>query len=149
MYFRFLTSTITRATIICTILLHVLTSATLGNAKFIELRFLHGSLLVTKYQPSIISIPRHTLAMFPPSIFLVVLVTILPICAGFQSVKMFDRLLMKRNVVEKDNYAKISTFQELMKAIIEAIPTVLKPAKEMDRSKVINNPPKFLKVRIL
>ena len=62
---------------------------------------------------------------------------------------MFDRLLMKRNVVEKDNYAKTSTFQELMKAIIEAIPTVLKPAKEMDRSKVINNPPKFLKVRIL
>lgn len=87
--------------------------------------------------------------MFPSSIFLVVLATILPICSGFQSVKMFDRLLMKRNVVEKDNYAKTSTFQELMKAIIEAIPTVLKPAKEMDRSKVINNPPKFLKVRIL
>ena len=84
--------------------------------------------------------------MFSPSMILVVLVTILPICTGFQSSLSFKRLLLKRNVVEKDTFTKISTFQELVNAVIEAIPAVLKPAKEMDLSRVKYNPPKFVKV---
>jgi ABC-type sugar transport system permease subunit len=84
--------------------------------------------------------------LFSPAMILVVLVTILPICTGFQSSLTFKRLLLKRNVVEKDTFTKISTFQELVNAVIEAIPAVLKPAKEMDLSRVKYNPPKFVKV---
>ena len=85
--------------------------------------------------------------MFSHSLILVVVMTVLPICTGFQSLKTFRRNAFKRNVVERENYTKISTLQELVKAVIEALPAVLKPAKEMDRSKVIYNPPKFSKVR--
>ena len=64
---------------------------------------------------------------------------------AFQSSQAFTRILLKRNVVERDNYREISPLQELVNAFIEAIPAVLKPVKEMDRSKIRKNPPKFLK----
>ena len=56
---------------------------------------------------------------------------------------------MARRVVKKDDIpARRNTLEELVQAFIEAIPSVLRPPKEMDKTKVIDDPPKYIKVHI-
>ena len=65
---------------------------------------------------------------------------------GFRTMLPSTSSRMVRRVVKDDMPARKNTLEELVQAFIEAIPAVLKPPKEMDRAKVINDPPKFLKV---
>lgn len=64
---------------------------------------------------------------------------------GFRPILKPARIAIRVNVVKDDYPARRNTFAELVRAFIEAIPSVLKPPREMDKSKVINDPPKFIK----
>ena len=64
---------------------------------------------------------------------------------GFRPILNPARIAIRVNVVKDDYPARRNTFAELVRAFIEAIPSVLKPPREMDKSKVINDPPKFIK----
>ena len=64
---------------------------------------------------------------------------------GFRPIVRPARIAVLTNVVKDDYPARRNTFAELVRAFIEAIPSVLKPPREMDKSKVINDPPKFIK----
>ena len=65
---------------------------------------------------------------------------------GFRSIIPSTSTFMARQVVKDDVPARRNTLEELVQAFIEAIPSVLKPPKEMDKAKVIDDPPKFIKV---
>ena len=65
---------------------------------------------------------------------------------GFRLIVRPARVVITRQVVKEDYPPRRNTFEELIQAFIEAFPSVLKPPKEMDKTKVIDDPPKFIKV---
>ena len=80
------------------------------------------------------------------SVLLILLAALCNITTGFRALAKPAGIKTSRHAVKQDVTRRVSTLEELIQAFIEAIPSVLRPPKEMDKSKVIEDPPKFLKV---
>jgi hypothetical protein len=85
-------------------------------------------------------------AMNHPAILLILLAALCNITTGFRAFAKPTSIQTLRHASKQDVTRRVSTFEELIQAFIEAIPSVLRPPKEMDKTKVIEDPPKFLKV---
>lgn len=81
-----------------------------------------------------------------PTVILIVLAALCNVATGFRAFTKTAGILTARHAFEQEVTRKVSTLEELVQAFIEAIPSVLKPPKEMDKTKVIEDPPKYLKV---
>lgn len=84
--------------------------------------------------------------MVHSSVLLILLATLCNIATGFRAFAKSTGIQTSRHALKQDATRRVSTLEELIQAFIEAIPSVLKPPKEMDKTKVIEDPPKFLKV---
>lgn len=87
-----------------------------------------------------------TRPMSTASVITLLFFVLLVPCTGFRLSHQSPRNTLARNAINRDSSQRKNTFDELLYALVEAFPAVLNPLKEMDTTRIISNPPKFMKV---
>ena len=108
-------------------------------------------LLTAQFKSQSVSLKAPlTINMQSPFLILTLVCVLTFLVEGFRPLVLPTRLTVSRNLqlnpMQNNSPERLNPFQELINAFIESFPQVLKPPKEMDKTKVINDPPKYLKV---